>query len=46
MVIDAAIGRFVELLRETAPDVAVAPGAVDARATCPCRPRAGADRAA
>jgi phenylalanyl-tRNA synthetase beta chain len=35
MVIDAAIGRFVELLRETAPEVAVAPGAVDARGDLP-----------
>ncbi|HKA03198.1 MAG TPA: phenylalanine--tRNA ligase subunit beta, partial [Acidimicrobiales bacterium] len=35
MVIDAAIGRFVELLRETAPDLAVAPGAVDARGDLP-----------
>ena len=38
MVIDAAIGRFVELLRETAPDVAVAPGAVDARGDLPVPP--------
>jgi phenylalanyl-tRNA synthetase beta chain len=34
-VIDASIGRFVELLRETCPDVAVAPGAVDARGVLP-----------
>jgi phenylalanyl-tRNA synthetase beta chain len=38
MVIDAAIGRFVELLRETAPAVAVAPGAVDARGDLPTPP--------
>jgi phenylalanyl-tRNA synthetase beta chain len=34
-VIDAALGRFVELLRETSPRVAVAPGAVDARGVLP-----------
>ena len=34
-VIDAAIGRFVELLRETSPSVQVAPGAVDARGILP-----------
>lgn len=34
-VIDAALGRFVELLRETSPRVAVAPGAVDARGDLP-----------
>ncbi len=34
-VIDAAIGRFVELLRETSPSVQVAPGAVDARGVLP-----------
>ena len=34
-VIDAAIGRFVELLRETSPGVRVAPGAVDARGVLP-----------
>ena len=38
-VIDAAIGRFVELLRETSPTVQVAPGAVDARGD-PARARA------
>jgi phenylalanyl-tRNA synthetase beta chain len=38
MVIDAAIGRFVELLRETAPEVAVAPGAADARGDLPVPP--------
>ena len=38
MVIDAAIGRFVELLRETSPDVALAPGAVDARGDLPVPP--------
>jgi phenylalanyl-tRNA synthetase beta chain len=34
-VIDAAIGRFVELLQETSPTVRVAPGAVDARGQLP-----------
>ena len=34
-VIDAAIARFVELLRETSPRVRVAPGAVDARGVLP-----------
>jgi len=38
MVIDAAIGRFVDLLRETSPAVAVAPGAVDARGELPVPP--------
>ena len=35
MVADQAIARFVELLRETSPDVAIAPGAVDARGDLP-----------
>jgi phenylalanyl-tRNA synthetase beta chain len=34
-VADAAVGRFVELLRETAPDVTVAPGAADGRGELP-----------
>lgn len=34
-VIDAAIGRFVQLLSETCPSLAVAPGAVDARGALP-----------
>ncbi len=34
-VIDAAIGRFVELLRETSPGVTVAAGPVDARGVLP-----------
>ena len=41
-VIDAAIGRFVELLRETSPTVQVAPGAVDARGVLPDAGRAAA----
>src|SRR5205823_3398311 len=35
MVIDAAVTRFAELLSETSPDVAVAPGAVDSRGELP-----------
>ncbi len=35
MVADRAIARFVELLSETSPDVAIAPGAVDARGDLP-----------
>lgn len=37
-VIDAAVGRFVELLRETCPELTVAAGAVDAVGQLPARP--------
>jgi phenylalanyl-tRNA synthetase beta chain len=40
-VADLAIARFVELLRETCPDVQVAPGAVDARGDLPAAPTVG-----
>ena len=36
--IDRAIARFVELLGETCPDLAVEPGAVDARGGAPSMP--------
>ncbi len=38
LVADRAIARFVELLRETAPDAAAAPGLVDARGDLPAPP--------
>ena len=46
MVADRAIARFVELLRETSPAAAAAPGLVDARGDLPGAGRgAGAARA-
>jgi phenylalanyl-tRNA synthetase beta chain len=38
LVIDLAVARFVELLRETSPDVQLRPGAVDARGVLPPAP--------